>query len=68
MATVEVGLKSPLFPSFSKGKSLGWIPTPLWKRGEGKIFGRNKGELCREFLGQDTRLNLASDVLTGNLE
>src|SRR5439155_10556837 len=40
---------------YSKGEgSLQETLTPLWKRGEGEIFGRSERELCRELLGQDT--------------
>jgi len=52
MARVEASLKSPSIPVFSKGEvSL----TPLWTRAEGEFLGGMRGELWREFLGQDTR-------------
>jgi hypothetical protein len=50
MAAVKVALKSPLIPLFQRGIFLRRILTPLWKRGEGEIFGRNEAELCGEFL------------------
>jgi hypothetical protein len=41
MAAAEVELKSPFVPLFQRGNLnfLGGILTPLWKRGEGEIFG-----------------------------
>jgi hypothetical protein len=57
MAIVEAALKSSSVPLFQRGKFRSRTLTPLWKRGEGEIFGRNEGELCRELLGQDTRLS-----------
>jgi hypothetical protein len=42
MTAAEGELKSPFVPLFQRGEffSAG-ILTPLWKRGEGEIFGRN---------------------------
>ena len=52
---VEAALKSPSIPLFQREKFRSRTLTPLWKRGEGEIFGRSGRELCREILGQDTR-------------
>jgi hypothetical protein len=41
MATAEVELKSPFVPLFQRGNFSPEILTPLLKRGEGEIFGRN---------------------------
>jgi hypothetical protein len=54
MAMVEAALKSSSI-RLSKGEvSLQDSNPSLEKRGEGEIFGRSEGELCRELLGQDT--------------
>jgi hypothetical protein len=54
MATVEPALKSPSVPLFQRGRFRSWTLTPLWKRGEGEIFGRNGGEnYVTNFLGQE---------------
>jgi NitT/TauT family transport system substrate-binding protein len=39
MIAAEVKLKSPFVPIFQRGNFLRGILTPLWKRGEGEIFG-----------------------------
>src|SRR4029434_3920990 len=55
MAMVEAALKSSSISPFQRGKFRSRTLIPLWKRGEGEIFGRSEGDLCRELLGQDTR-------------
>ncbi len=45
MAAAEVALKSPFIPLFQRGNFLRRTLTPLWKRGEGEIFGRNEMEI-----------------------
>jgi hypothetical protein len=48
MAPVEAALKFPSIPLFSKGEvSL----TPLGKRAEGEIFGRNEGGIMSRISG-----------------
>jgi hypothetical protein len=43
MEATELLLKSPYCPPFSKGGNfLGRTLTPLWKRGEGEIFGESE--------------------------
>jgi hypothetical protein len=50
-AGIRIILDSNAFiPLFQRGIFLRRILTPLWKRGEGEIFGRNEAELCGEFL------------------
>jgi hypothetical protein len=39
MAMVEAALKSSSIPLFQRGKFRSSTLTPLWKRGEGEIFG-----------------------------
>jgi hypothetical protein len=41
---VETALKSPSIPLFERGKFRSRTLTPLWKRGEGEIFGRSEGK------------------------
>jgi hypothetical protein len=41
MVATAVALKSPLFPLYKGGIFSSAPLTPLWKRGEGEIFGRN---------------------------
>ena len=54
MGAIEVILKSPSVPLFSKGDFFRRILTPLWKRGEGEIFGEVRQESYSELLEQDT--------------
>jgi hypothetical protein len=62
MAMIEAALKSPSIPLFQSGTFRSRILTPPFdglradfrKRGEGEIFWRSEGELCRELLGQNT--------------
>ena len=51
MAAAEVELKSPLFPPFQRGILFRELLTPLWKRGEGGIFGRNIAGVMQRISG-----------------
>jgi hypothetical protein len=42
MVAAELELKSPSVPLFQRGNFRRRALTPLWKRGEGEIFGRNQ--------------------------
>ena len=54
MAAAESELKSPFVPLFQRGIFLRGIPTPLWKRGEGEIFGQNETEIMWRTFGART--------------
>jgi len=45
--------KSPLIPFFQRGNFLPRVLTPLWKRGEGEIFGENVAAIIQRI--SDTR-------------
>jgi hypothetical protein len=55
IGATELVLKSPSVPLFQRGNFLRRNLTPLWKRGEGEIFGGSEVELFSELLDQDTR-------------
>jgi hypothetical protein len=45
MAQLKFELKSPFIPLFQRGIFLFRTLTPLWKRGEGEIFGGTATEI-----------------------
>ena len=55
MASAKAALKSPCVPLFQRGNFVRRTLTPLWKRGEGEIFGRNEAGIYGELLRQDSR-------------
>jgi hypothetical protein len=44
----------PVSPFFKGGELSQWDLTPLWKRGEGEIFGGVRWGIFCKLLGQDT--------------